>query len=185
MSERRPHVVRWIAIAVAVPLALLIYFLATREDAATRLAQSPLLGRAAPAVTAQSLDGQTVTLEQYKGKWVLVNFFATWCIPCRNEHPDLVNFAARHATTGDATVLGIVYSDSDDAVRGFIHDRGGTWPVLDDPSGRIALDFGVSGVPESYLVSSDGTVAAKIVGGIDETRLEQLLARVRSGLPAG
>ena len=172
---------RWVAIAVAVPVTFLLYFLATRDDAGTRAANSPLLGKPAPAVEAESIDGPPVRLDQYRGKWLLVNFFATWCVPCRDEHDDLVRFAERHRAAGDAQVVGVVYSDSVDAVRSFLRDEGGSWPMLNDAKGRVALDFGVSGVPESYLLSPDGTVVAKIVGGIEDGRLEQLLARVRRG----
>lgn len=178
------HRARWIAVAVAVPVALLLAVLATREQAGTRAADSPLLGKPAPEVEATTLDGESVRLSQFRGRWVLVNFFATWCVPCRDEHPDLVRFAARHDAAGDAKVVGVVYDDSANAVRSFLAREGGTWPMLQDPNGRIALDFGVSGVPESYIVSPDGIVVAKVIGGIEDGALEALLQRIGSGSPA-
>lgn len=170
---------------MAVPVALLLGVLATSDQAGTRAADSPLLGKPAPAIVATTVNGQPFDLAQYRGKWVLVNFFATWCVPCRQEHPDLVQFAARHQAVGDASVIGVVYDDSLDAVRGFLQKEGGTWPMAVDPKSRIALDFGVSGVPESYLITPGGAVAAKIVGGVQASALEDLLSKVKAGTPPG
>jgi cytochrome c biogenesis protein CcmG/thiol:disulfide interchange protein DsbE len=178
---RRTRKALWIAVAVAVPLALLIGVLATRQPAATRAVRSPLLGKPAPAIESTTVDGQQAGLTALKGKWVVVNFFATWCVPCRQEHPDLVSFSQAHAASGDATVLGVVYSDNTQAVREFRDDEGGTWPMLTDPKGRIALDYGVSGVPESYLISPDGVVAAKLLGGVKADDLDRLLNQAKAG----
>jgi cytochrome c biogenesis protein CcmG/thiol:disulfide interchange protein DsbE len=169
----------WLAAAVAVPVALLIVVLATRPEAATRAADSPLLGKAVPPLEGTTLDGQPFRLQQFEGRWVLVNFFATWCVPCVQEHGDLIRFHREHQRAGDADVVGVIYDDSPDAVRQFRQRQGGLWPMVVDPQGRIALDFGVSGVPESYLISPDGLVAAKVVGGVRAPALEELLARAR------
>ena len=112
-----------------------------------------------------------------------MNFFATWCVPCRKEHPELVAFHQRHATAGDAAVIGVVYDDSVDAVRAFRAERGGSWPMVADPGGRIALELGVAGVPESFLISPDGIVVSKIVGGVRAAELESLLALARGQRP--
>jgi cytochrome c biogenesis protein CcmG/thiol:disulfide interchange protein DsbE len=178
---RRSHRVRWVALAAAVPVAAFLVILATRPQAGTRAADSPLLGKPAPPIAGKTIDGQDADIVQARGKWVLVNFFATWCVPCRDEHPDLVRFAQEHAATGDATVLGVVYDDDAGAVKSFRDKEGGDWPMVTDPRGQIALDFGVSGVPESYIVSPDGRVAAKVVGGIQLGALDSLLAKVQAG----
>jgi cytochrome c biogenesis protein CcmG/thiol:disulfide interchange protein DsbE len=180
----RGHRARWIAIGVGVPVALLVAVLATRPSAGTRAADSPLLGKPAPAAAGQTIDGQPFQLSQLRGHWALVNFFATWCIPCQQEHGDLVRFADEHRRAGDLNVVGVVYDDSVSAVRDFRAKQGGDWPMLVDPEGRIALDFGVSGVPESFLVSPDGKVAAKVVGGVQAAALDGLLAKVQAAPPA-
>ena len=178
---RRSRKVLWIAVAVAVPVALLVFALANGEPAATRAVQSPLVGKPAPAIEGTTVDGDDVTLASLRGKWVVVNFFATWCVPCRQEHPDLIRFSEAHAAAGDATVLGVVYSDNAQAVREFRDKEGGTWPMLADPKGRIALDYGVAGVPESFLISPEGVVAAKLLGGVRAGDLDQLLYRAKTG----
>jgi len=176
---RRSHVVRWVALAVGVPAVALVGVLATQPPAATRSAESPLLGKPAPPLAGPTIDGEDFRLADRRGRWVLVNFFATWCVPCRLEHPELVRFEERHARLGDAEVVTVIYDDSPKAVREFRDREGGAWPMVIDPKGRIALDFGVAGVPESYLVDPRGVVAAKVVGGVRADELESLLARAR------
>lgn len=175
----RPRRARWIAIGVAVAMIALVSALATRKPASERIANSPLLGKTAPAIDGKTIDSDTFTLKSLRGQWVLVNYFATWCVPCRKEHPDLVRFAQRQA--GQVEVVGVVYSDSVKAVRGFRDKEGGDWPMVQDPDGRIALEWGVGGVPESFLVDPDGVVRSRIVGGVTLDGLERLLRRAKFG----
>jgi cytochrome c biogenesis protein CcmG/thiol:disulfide interchange protein DsbE len=167
----------WISVAVGLVVALFIGVLATRDAAADRIAPSRLTGRAAPEIEGPDLDGRQVRLSDLTGKYVLVNFFATWCVPCVREHPEMVRFAERHANIGDAVVLSVVYDDEPADVRSFFEKRGGGWPVIEDDGAKV--DYGVRGVPESYLVNPDGVVLARIVGGVTDSGLERLLAEVK------
>jgi cytochrome c biogenesis protein CcmG/thiol:disulfide interchange protein DsbE len=179
-EDRPRHTARWVAGALGVVAVLLVVLLATRQPATTRLADSPLLGRPAPALAGPSLvGGADFDLAGERGRYVLVNFFATWCSPCVREHDDLRRFSDAHAAAGDVRVVSVVFDDKPSDVAAFFEREGGTWPVIANEGGRATIDFGVTGVPESYLVGPEGAVRAKIIGGIDAERLENLLSDVK------
>jgi cytochrome c biogenesis protein CcmG/thiol:disulfide interchange protein DsbE len=173
-------------VAAGIVLALFVAVLATRDSAATnRSVESPLLGKPAPVLAGESmLDGEAFDLRDAEGRWVLVNFFATWCEPCRKEHPELLRFSQDHRVTDDVRVVSVVFSDEPSDVERYFRDNGGDWPVVDDDEGRIVFNWSVSGVPESYLIDPDGGVRAKIVGGVDADKLEELLRRAQGDAPS-
>ena len=179
VPARRSPTVLFPVLVVAVIVGFVVVVLATREPAANRIVDSPLVGQQAPPVEGNTLDGGRYSLASDRGRFTLVNFFATWCVPCQREHDDLVAFDERHRRIGDAGVVTVVFDDTTENVRQFFAERGGDWPVIVGDEGDIALDFSVSGVPESYLVGPDGRVLAKIIGGVTAEGLEQVLARVR------
>ena len=176
----RRRIAKFVAGAVAAIIAPLVVIAAVSEPAETRVSDSPLLGRAAPAAAGTVISGPDGSIDSLAGKWVVVNFFATWCVPCRTEHPELVRFALAHEDANDAAVLQVLYGDRVDAAKKFLAQHGGDWTVLDDPEGTIALDWGVRGLPESYLVNPAGVVVAKITGGATVEALERLLRERRN-----
>lgn len=174
-SQTRPRrTALYASIAVGLVAVLFVTVLASADPAADRVAPSRLVGRLAPDVSGPGLDGARWDLSSQQGKYVLVNFFATWCIPCVEEHDDLVQFAAAHS---DATVVSVVYKDEPEDVRRFFAQRGGGWPVVEDEAAKV--DWGVRGVPESFLVAPDGLVLTRIVGGVTFGGLERLMAEAR------
>ena len=182
VRQRRP--VRTAALAVGVVAVLLVgvlgYEVVTGGDDGVR---SGLVGRAAPAVVGTATDGSAVDIDRWRGEWVLVNFFATWCVPCVREHPELVEFARRHGPAGDGVpveVVSVAFDDDPVAVEEFFATRGGDWPVLVDDTGPIALDYGVRGVPESYLVSPAGQVVG-VFYGVTADALDEAIATATSG----
>ncbi len=165
----------WIAAAVGVLSLGLIVVLATADGGGGSV-DTELVGEAAPLVAGETLTGETYDLDERRGKWVLVNFFQTTCIPCVREHPELVEFSERHERLGDAEVVSVVFDDTTAAVEEFFADFGGDWPVVVGDTGTIALGYGVVAVPESYLVAPSGVVAWKGVGGVTADGLDSVIA---------
>src|SRR3546814_3255745 len=106
-EERRGRTALVAAVVVAVLVALFVGVLATGDPSSERRTQSPLLGRLAPAVEGTTLDGETFDMDDWRGRWVAVNFFASWCIPCMEEHPELVAFDEAHREAGDAAGVSV------------------------------------------------------------------------------
>lgn len=173
-SESRGRVALWIVLPVAVTLGLFVLLLATRDSGGDSIDRS-IEGSLAPAVVGVTTAGNDFDLDDERGRWVVVNFFSTNCRPCIIEHPELVAFDEAHAEAGDATVVSIAFDDSAENVAEFFTTNGGDWPVIVDDTGPIAIDYGVTGVPESYLVAPSGLVAWKIVGGITRADLENAI----------
>jgi cytochrome c biogenesis protein CcmG/thiol:disulfide interchange protein DsbE len=173
-----------VSAVVAVVAVAFVALLATREPAADREATSPIVGRTAPALAGETLDGGSFDIDDHQGRWVVVNFFATWCTPCRQEHPELVAFDEAHSRTGDAEVVSVLYSDRVSTARDYFADYGGEWPVVIDPDGQVALDYGLVKVPETYVVAPNGVVVAKLIGGVTRDGLDRVIAETEGRGPA-
>jgi cytochrome c biogenesis protein CcmG/thiol:disulfide interchange protein DsbE len=172
--------------AVVAVLAIgFVWMLGTSEAGTDREATSPLLGKVAPALSGTTLDGEVFDIDDHRGEWVVVNVFATWCRPCVEEHPELVAFDQAHRDAGDATLVSVLFDDRPSTARRYFEDNGGEWPVVVDGEGRIATDYGVSGVPETYLVAPDGRVAAKLIGGVTAEGLDRVIAEASGSGSAG
>ena len=177
MSTRRAPVV---AAAVGAVLLGLLVLLAV-ADPATDSASSPLLGRPAPTVVSETLGGRPFDLARRKGSWVVLNFFNSTCVPCRNEHPNLVAFEAAQETADDPVELyTVVNDDSDTAVEAFFDANGGDWPRVRDDDGAIAVAFGVAKVPETWVIDPNGFVRLRVVGEISRGFLEQRIDGLRA-----
>jgi cytochrome c biogenesis protein CcmG/thiol:disulfide interchange protein DsbE len=169
----RRTVLIWAGAAAAVVAALVAVF-ASSGPASQVVASSPLVGHTAPGIAGPAIGAKgRVTLSGLAGKWVLVNFAASWCVPCRQEMPQLRAFQQAHAG-GDATVLTVAYDEQDVAnLASFLKSGGATWPAVDD--GAAVVDYGVGGLPESYLIDPAGTVIAKYVGEVNSAQLDSVI----------
>ncbi|MCZ7531278.1 MAG: redoxin domain-containing protein [Acidimicrobiia bacterium] len=170
----------WGSIAVVVVIVVpMAFVLGSRLGEDPTLVDSPLLGRPAPTFDLETLEGGRIRSADLAGEPFVVNFWASWCIPCREEAPALRAFAERWA--GSIEVVGVVWNDSVDAAREFRDEFGLTYPQALDPGGRTALDYGVAGIPETFVVDADGIVRAKLIGAVGATTLDDLLPDVRAG----
>jgi cytochrome c biogenesis protein CcmG/thiol:disulfide interchange protein DsbE len=170
-------------VAVTGGLAVLVpglFAFASRLGRDPSLVPSPLLGKPSPTFSLPRFDqpGRIATSD-LTGRTTVINFWASWCVPCREETPVLEDFYRRHL--GGVEVVGILYSDRVQAAMEFRRQVGGTWPLVDDPGGRTAIDYGVFGVPETFVVDQGGVIRAKLVGAVRRGTLDDVLARLSQG----
>jgi peroxiredoxin len=130
--------------------------------------------KAAPDFTLPAVDGKQVSLQDYRGKVVFLNFWATWCIPCREEMPALERLHQTYQQSQDFAVISIDYKESAEQVKAFFQKHALTFPALLDQSGSVSRDYLLSGMPTTYLIGRDGMLLARGVGGRDWTRAEAL-----------
>lgn len=161
-----------IGLGIAVPIVLLLGYGLTRDP---RFIASPLPGREAPAFALPMLEaGDSIDLMELRGNVVVVNFWASWCIPCRQEHPVLLDAAQRYKDQ-DVRFLGIAYNDKPEDSRRWLEELGMAYPSLIDDGARTAIDYGVSGVPETFILNRQGVVAFKKFGPLNTPELTHKL----------
>lgn len=137
----------------------------------------PLQGKPAPDLDLLDLDGRPVRLADFRGRPLIVYFWASWCIPCRTEFPLLKNALAAHAADGLALV-GVVYRDSAANAGAFMSDYAASWPAVMDPGGATATIWSVRAVPTSFFLDGAGIVRAVSFGPPPSGSLEGLLAKI-------
>jgi cytochrome c biogenesis protein CcmG/thiol:disulfide interchange protein DsbE len=187
-SSRRLVTSVLVAVAVVIPVGAVLLdrggsggeWASRTPPAASTAVQTYPPGRAAPALRLRTLDGGRVDLAALRGRPVVVNFWATWCEPCVREFPLLARAAAGHRAARLA-VVGVLYQDQPDAARAFVRQHGGTWPVGEDADGRTAAAWGVVGLPHTFFVRPDGTLASHQLGELTPAKLDRQLTGILGG----
>ena len=154
---------RWTVLIVGSAITLaLIAILAVGLGKDPSEIKSPLIGKPAPEFALKAVgSGQTIDIAALRGKPVVLNFWATWCVPCYQEHPVLVQNAQ---VIPNVQFIGVVFNDTEDKISEFLRERGSAYPTLLDEQGKTAIAYGVGGVPETYFLNRQGVIVAKFTG---------------------
>jgi cytochrome c biogenesis protein CcmG/thiol:disulfide interchange protein DsbE len=171
---------RWLRYSIVAGIAALVVVLMLAFRFDPRDIRTGTVGKPAAQFTAEKLDGTgQLSLSDYAGKIVVLNFFASWCPPCKVENPALVRVWERYRTS-DVVIIGIVYNDSTDKAREYVRSNGVTWPTVQDGDGRVAFGYGAHGPPETYFIGRDGIVAGRHIGEITESVLVNAIDTLRA-----
>ena len=177
-TSQLPRALR-LGIVVMIAALVVVLLLAFRRD--PHDIRTGTVGKPAAAFALQKLDGSgMLRLDDARGKITVVNFFASWCIPCKEENPALVRVYEHYRASSDVVFLGVLYQDSRDGGLAYVRDNGVVWPTASDDDGRVAFAYGVFGIPETYFIGADGIIAGRHIGPIDEATLVNAIDTLRA-----
>jgi cytochrome c biogenesis protein CcmG, thiol:disulfide interchange protein DsbE len=171
------HALRWVIPIAALPVLLLLGY-GFRTD--PHEIPSPLIGKPATPFSLTTFEGKPISLEAFRGQVVVVNFWASWCYPaCYEEAPTLARAWEEYKDRG-VVLIGIDIQDKEEAAKKFLAQFSYRFPNAPDPTGRVSVDYGVYGVPETFFIDRAGRVRWKAVGALTESvfrqRVDTLLA---------
>lgn len=169
---------RWLTGAMAAMIAILLVGGAFRPAPAGREAR-PEVGYPAPAFGLTDVAGKPVRLSDYRGRAVMINFWATWCPPCKAEMPEIQKL---QADIPELVILGIDSGDMDPAeVDAFMQKAGYTWRVPFDANGKVSISYRVLSIPTSYFIDQDGIIRAKYMGPMSLPLMKDLARQAFGG----
>ncbi|OLT41774.1 redoxin [Saccharomonospora sp. CUA-673] len=182
---KRWRTIRWIALLIVAATVGLGAVFGSRLGQDPTLVDSPLIGKPASTRPLPYLEREgTLSLADLQGQVVVVNFWASWCTPCRAEHPALTAAADNYQAKG-VTVVGVNYQDKRGAATAFLDELGRgdsrAYRYVTDPDSRLALDFGVFGIPETFFLDRSGTIVAKITGPVSHSLMSGTLDAILAG----
>lgn len=180
VQNRYPRYKRWTAAAVVLMAGLWIAYLLLWPDSVADATAGVPVGAPAPDFALKTLDNQSYKLADLRGKAVLINFFTTWCPPCRAEAPTLQAAFKEYESRG-FVVLAINLDESNVTVRSFREKLGLTFPIVIDKDDRVTRSYGIIPLPTSYLVDRSGVVWASWAGAVSKEQLASMLVKVLSG----
>jgi cytochrome c biogenesis protein CcmG, thiol:disulfide interchange protein DsbE len=168
-----------VAVAVIVSAFVLAAGDADESDVGTGAATRGVadVGDEAPDFTLPTLEGGDVTLSEFRGQPVVVNFWASWCHPCREEFPLLAG-ALDEYRRDDLVVVGVTYQDIESDSRRFVDEMGAEWPQAVDESGGVARSYGVRAIPLTFFIDANGRVADRVIGFSTKEALDASLAKI-------
>lgn len=183
----RSRGIRWVGYGMALAAVAFAVVLASRFGSDPGLVDSPLLGEPAPPFSLSPLEGgEPVNLEDMEGDIVILNFFASWCLECRNEHAALTSTADAFSEEG-VTFVHVAYQESPPASLDYLDQAGRSEAAyyLADPGSRTAIAYGVFGIPETFFIDAHGVVVGKIIGESDALTLGATIDAIERGETPG
>jgi peroxiredoxin len=180
---KRRHTARWAAGVVLLGLAVVGVVLATRTPQEATEVQSPLVGHMAPLFSGANIQNPTgakVSLRSLRGRYVFVNFFASWCGPCQQEEPDFITFDYQRAPKDRATLVSVVFHDEVSSAESFLRTQGARWAAVNDPGGTIAGSYGVTDPPTTFLIDPSGRITVPPeTGPATEAELQKMVEQAQ------
>jgi cytochrome c biogenesis protein CcmG, thiol:disulfide interchange protein DsbE len=180
-GPRRRRIAPLIVGVVAVVMAGLFVVLAGADADKSESADSPLIGRPAPEATGTLDDGTAFDLARRKGSWVVLNFFDPECIPCIQEHPELVQFSKDQESLGieGAELYSVITRGEKEEIDAFFDEEGGDWPAIYSEFDEFPVAFGVAAVPETWIIDPSGVVQLRLISKVTAAQLNQILQQYR------
>ena len=167
----------WRVVVIAFIVGIVgLFFYGLGKD--PREIPSPLTNQPAPAFTGAQVDGKAFKSDAIKGKVALVSFWATWCTTCKADEPLIDSLHAQFSGNADFVMIGVATQDTKDKVGKYLGSGHRKYLNLIDEDGKLAIDFGVYGVPETYLIDRKGIIVQKIAGPIDEVKLAEQIKKL-------
>jgi cytochrome c biogenesis protein CcmG/thiol:disulfide interchange protein DsbE len=179
--QRRRRVAPWIVLAVFIVVGGLFIVLAGAKSEHGESSGSALLGLPAPEATGTLDDGSSFDLSRRKGSWVVLNFFDPDCIPCQQEHSELVQFVDDQAALGNdgAEFYSVITQGTREKVDAFFDEHGGDWPQIYSKADEFPVAFGVSAVPETWIIDPSGVVQLRMISKVTAEQLDTILQQYR------
>ncbi len=142
----------------------------------SKLPPVPEVGRLAPDFILTDLEGNRISLSDFRSKVVFINFWATWCPPCRAEMPEIEAIYQEYQNK-DVVVIGIDILEAEDEVRQFVQEGGYSWTFVIDTTGGVTADYGVTAIPASFFLDKEGVIRAVNIGAMTKRAMESQLAK--------
>ena len=182
----RSRLAPFVALGVAIVMVALMVILVGADPNENNVAESNLIGRPAPEAIGVVDSGKTFDLSRRKGSFVVLNFFRSDCVPCIQEHPELVEFADQQEQLGaeGAEFYSVVVGDTPERVERFFDERGGDWPIIYSDSDEFSVAFGVAAVPETWIIGPDGVVLERFISTVTAEFLSVTLQQYREAYGA-
>lgn len=191
MNKKVNTIIWIIAICAVIVAAYTFYSKNKPQSFATPPAQNKAAGQTsqnsnpiAPDFTLKDLNGKTVKLSDYRGKVVIVNFWAVWCKYCKQEMPDLNELNAELEKDNEAVILAVDAQESSDTVKNYLSSNKINLKVLLDQDGSVTQTYGVSGFPTTFIINKDGTLYTYIPGATNKETIKEILNKIKKGEPA-